>query len=182
MKRINWTTLVVSVALVIGLVVAVRAHMTAEQIAGLASAGIVIAAQLNKLHGEPRAPSDAKRPAPPPLGPPMLLVLLVAFDTGTACTLTPAERRAVDATTEAEKTACSVVNAVGADGTPKTVCAFADELANMASLITARRSDAGPSYGRRASCEPLAGTALCATNAERLAGIEATLRARGGGS
>lgn len=154
---------------------------------GLMMLGFPSVATIFKDDGAPNDGST-RPPAPgmkPPQGPSpssyIAFALALLFEV--AC-ITPAEVKAADAAVDA---GCSAVQAMTDDGQAKSVCATATELADMAAVISMLR-EAPPAASSSSSsaksahpprtCQPLPTTTICATNAERVAGIDDVLARR----
>jgi hypothetical protein len=98
-----------------------------------------------------------------------LFALTFIVTHGVGCGITPKQ---AGVGTDA---ACKLVEALAQDATVESICADAPAIAELTASVLASRADAGADAGPRAAmaCKVIPTTAVCATNAETLAGIRA---------
>jgi len=111
LKKVNWVTFAIVLAMIGGLVLAVRAGMTPAEITAFASAGFAIASQLEKMFAPqgptPPTPDDGPKP-PPNLGGPAALLLVLVLARGTvACATLAAQQAEAESEYGAELVKCA---------------------------------------------------------------------------
>jgi hypothetical protein len=103
---------------------------------------------------------------------PAIIVAASFVATIIAFACTPAQRQIAH---DVSGAGCDAVEAITSDGTVEKVCAIADDIQTILAAVATSRADAGADSGARLAvrCVVIPTTTVCATNAERLAGIRA---------